>query len=249
MRDLLNHGPGGLSADCSCRATCDTDGNFLQAVDDVQMEEILPKISELVRDVKTLKILDLGCGTGRTTTKLAQHSWPCEQIKIEGWGASAAMLNTAKTNLSSLASSHTAVNLHQIDLQNPTTLPHDSKVSFDIIIISTLALDHSPLATFFQLISTLLKSGGVAFVSNLHPDMGARSVAGYDDMRGARRIGRNLSHGIEESLDAAKRAGLEVKEVKEVELEERGIEEGLVVERGRKWVGMKLWMGLMVRKM
>ena len=217
------------------------------------MKEVLPKISELVaeqdRKKSTLKILDLGCGTGRTTMKLLHHSWSCQQVQIEGWDASTAMLEVAKEKCASSKNRATvaATTFRQLDLLDSNAISPESEGTFDAVI-STLVLEHFPLPSVSLLISRLLTSKGVAFVSNMHPDMGAKSVTRFDDERGTRRIGSSWIHGVGEGVNAAKDAGLEVLEVKEVEMDERCMKEGLVSERGREWVGTKVWMGMVVRK-
>ncbi|OJD16430.1 hypothetical protein AJ78_03417 [Emergomyces pasteurianus Ep9510] len=51
----------------------DTDGNFLQALDTLEMQSLLPKFLSLLdisNNTAGLKIIDLGCGTGRNTIPL-----------------------------------------------------------------------------------------------------------------------------------------------------------------------------------
>ncbi|EME50123.1 hypothetical protein DOTSEDRAFT_85353 [Dothistroma septosporum NZE10] len=201
-------------------ATYDTDGNFLQSVDDIQTKDFLPRICELA-------ILDLGCGTGRTTLKLLQHPWNRLDVSIEGWDASPAML--------------------EVNLLDPADIPSGKAGTFDLIL-STLALEHFPLFSFFGLISIFLKPGGIAFVSNIHPDMGVKSVAGFHDAGGVRKIGTSCVHYVGEMGAAAREAGQMVEEVKEVRMEERWIEEGVVGKKGRKWIGTKVWVGILVRR-
>lgn len=82
----------------------DTDGNVLQKVDDLELERMLPEfVSEALGSQKTdgaMRILDLGCGTGRNTLKLVTYLWPEDmRVEITGIDASRGMLEIAKTKL------------------------------------------------------------------------------------------------------------------------------------------------------
>lgn len=51
----------------------DTDGNFLQALDSIEMKMLLPRAMSMLTDTQNdspttkIKAVDLGCGTGRNT--------------------------------------------------------------------------------------------------------------------------------------------------------------------------------------
>lgn len=110
-------------------------------------------------------------------------------------------------------------------------------------ILSTLVLEHIPLAEFFATVSRLLVPGGNLLLTNMHPDMGRLSQAGFVDPRtGCKIRGESFVHGISETVQEATNWGFEVVgEVKEVM-----VEKGMVDELGRraeKWVGMKVWFG------
>lgn len=130
-------------------------------------------------------------------------------------------------------------------------------------VLSTLVLEHLPLETFFGTVEELLVPGGYALITNMHPEMGAKSQAGFvstDEQGRAVKIrGKSWVHGVEETVEAARSCGLVVVDVlggggegvdgvREREIDEALIKEGRVGERGWKWVGVKVWFGFVVRK-
>lgn len=256
----------------------DSDGNILQAVDDLELTTLLPAFLSLVlRDSSAtpIHVTDLGCGTGRNTVKLLSQDTISRILHVRGYDASRGMLDIARQKLA-LRLEETAkregdhsdmsFDLVQHDFLNPAdafaapVFPLDSEASVDALI-STLVLEHMPLRPYFTVIHTLLKPGGLALVTNMHRDMGLVSQAGFERMddNGVKVKVRGCSwaHGVQETVEAAVEGGLEVVEsdeggvhfgVKERTVEQEMIERGLVSERGRKWVGRKVWYGMVLRK-
>lgn len=237
--------------------TYDTDGNFLQAVDDIQTRAMIP---ELVRHIEgavgkekgQASILDFGCGTGRTTLKLLQQDWT-RAPKIQGWDSNEAMLQGAREKCEAArkktGKAISSLDFQQADFLHPDKLPSGTSSSFDGLV-STLVLEHIPMETYWKCVSKLLKPGGFGLVTNMHPDMGAKSVAGFDDEKGVRLRGTSFVHGFEETVEAAKAVGMEVVgEVVEVTVSEDMLRSGAVGERGRKWIGTKVGYGFLFRKM
>lgn len=148
---------------------------------------------------------------------------------------------------SSEGSALASIDFQKIDFSTPENLP--SSQAFDILV-STLVLEHIPSKVFFSWILRLLKPGGIAFISNMHPDMGQNSVAGFDDENQKRIMGKSYLHTVEESVDAARQAGLEVYEddLKVVSVTADMIDNGLVSERGRKWIDKRVWFGVAARR-
>ncbi|KAF2489643.1 S-adenosyl-L-methionine-dependent methyltransferase [Lophium mytilinum] len=233
----------------------DTDGNMLQAIDDLELATLLPQFLESVTTSTSsaplaLNLLDLGCGTGRTTLKLATHPYlPKTTVSLTALDFSAPMLALARTKLATtpLSPSITSTTLHCADaFATPAPAVLATLPAFDGII-STLVLEHVPLAAFWQRVAGLLKVGGWALVTNMHEEMGRESQAGFVAGDGRKVRGESWVHGVGETGEAARGAGLEV-----VGVWERGVEEGDlgkgVGERGRKWVGRRVWYGVLVRK-
>lgn len=88
----------------------DTDGNFLQALDTIEMKSLLPHFLALVQaqaqakaEIESgnhqppLKLVDLGCGTGRNTLQLAKSA--PKDARIMGLDASPSMLGVARETL------------------------------------------------------------------------------------------------------------------------------------------------------
>lgn len=245
--------------------TYDTDGNVLQAVDDLELKTILPEFVRLLvqksattapgADDLALRILDFGCGTGRNTAKLLQVDWTqaggdARTVEICGWDASEGMLKVAREKCAavSVSANTTMVGFDKINFSDAAAIPAAAVGSFDAII-STLVLEHLPAELFFATLASLLRAGGHALVTNMHPDMGRTTRAGYKTANGERVKGDSYVHEVGESVAAAKRAGLEVvREVGERTVEGTMLERGEVGQRGSKWVGVKVWFGFVVRK-
>jgi cyclopropane fatty-acyl-phospholipid synthase-like methyltransferase len=116
-------------------------------------------------------------------------------------------------------------------------------------VLSTLVLEHVPLPAYFSTLSALLKTGGYALVTNMHSDMGQVSQAGFVNEQGVKVRGTSFAHTVEETVGEAARQGFEVVSVKERRMEEEDVKEGRVGERGWKWVGVRVWYAVVVRKL
>ena len=248
--------------------TYDTDGNVLQAVDDVQLYRLLPDFVSLIRsnfdskrNVKEpLKILDLGCGTGRNTLKLLQSTWDTD-VEIFGWDSSLAMLQIAQSKCESarpFQSPKSTLKLEVRDIANLDSIPEQFAGFFDGLI-STLVLEHIPLETFVGTLDKVLRPGAHALITNMHQYMGAVSGAGFKTASGERFKATSYIHTWQDTALAAEAAGLEViDEVVEAAVEKNLIdggscngvvvEKGRVAERARKWIGTKIWYGMVLRK-
>lgn len=119
------------------------------------------------------------------------------------------------------------------------------------MVLSTLVLEHLPIKLFFETVKRLLKKGGVLVLSNMHAEMGRRSRAGFMSEENGVDVkvqGDSFVYEISEVVDVGKGFGFVV----EGSVEERGVEVGdleggIVGERGRKWVGCKVWFGCVMR--
>ncbi|KAI9880531.1 MAG: hypothetical protein M1830_002571 [Pleopsidium flavum] len=235
----------------------DKDSNPLQAIDDIELSALLPHFLSLLQQAKPtsqLKIVDLGCGTGRNTVKVL--CVPGVQ-RVVGLDASEKMLAIAKERceecMGALGADRRNVDfvLEVYDVLDDDVAASlsDSARGADAIV-STLVLEHLPLDAFFAAVSEILRPGGLVMVTNMHPDMGAKSQAGFVDPETGEKI-RPVSyvHKIEDVVSEARRRGLElVGQVKEKEVKVSDLEDGGVGDRGRKWIGVRTWFGMVLRK-
>ncbi|KAI9729448.1 MAG: hypothetical protein M1834_006829 [Cirrosporium novae-zelandiae] len=301
-------------------AIYDTDHNPLQALDDLELKTLLPKFLNLVSDTfltsqppppppplstssslptnpttnnaTKIKIIDLGCGTGRNTAKLLSWKPPPRmiekkgevevEIEIVGLDGSEKMLEKARERCADVGGegggggveSTTPYLKQRVRFQqykipipipipissSPSSLPSSSPPSTARAhaLISTLLLEHLPLSTFFSLVSTLLLyPTGLLLLTNMHPEMGAISQAGFKDpVTGEKvRAGRSWIHGVGEVVEKAKGWGFEVLGgVREVGMDglDMGVKGGLglgpeMEVRMRKWKGTKCWFGIIFR--
>ncbi|KAJ5793768.1 hypothetical protein N7457_000367 [Penicillium paradoxum] len=246
----------------------DTDGNFLQRLDTLEMQSLLPQFIDRVRNVQpselqptTPILVDLGCGTGRNTIQLlaALDTAKITPFSVIGLDASRGMLEVARTAMreytsNSTRTTATEVELGIFDLLRPDLLESQLPVSLRSVravgVISTLVLEHIPLARFFDAVAGIVRTGGYLLVTNMHAEMGMRSQAGFTDGNGLKVRPTSYCHGIADVLDAAKGAGFEVEEVVgagEDGVVVRAVDEELadvLGSRAKKWVGIRVWFGV-----
>ncbi|KAK3328672.1 cyclopropane-fatty-acyl-phospholipid synthase [Cercophora scortea] len=226
-------------------AVYDTDNNFLQALDTLEMQSLLPQLfSNLTSTLpKPWKVVDLGCGTGRNTTHLLSIPEVKEIIALD---LSSKMLDVARKRIASASGDTPKVTFQVYDLMassNPSPPPQDADA-----IISTLVLEHVPLKEYFAAAKGMLKPGGLLLLTNMHSAMGQISQAGFVDPVTGEKIkaGRSYAHTLGEVVEEARVWGFEVA----VRFEERGVTEenwARFGERARKWVGVDVWFGGVLR--
>ncbi|KAE8147716.1 S-adenosyl-L-methionine-dependent methyltransferase [Aspergillus avenaceus] len=232
----------------------DTDGNFLQALDSIEMQRLLPRlVAKVAESGPVRKLVDLGCGTGRNTRRLLEFA--PQDAQVVGVDASPGMLEVARATINKEmevdASGSERVLLDIYDLlQSPPVPPECSKEASGVI--STLVLEHIPVAQFFEGVAALISSGGYFLLTNMHSDMGSISQAGFvDTATGTKIRPTSYSHTIEEVLKAAEEAGFDVVELDGEQVRERKVDETMVEQLGKranKWVGVTVWFGICFRK-
>ncbi|KAF1944030.1 S-adenosyl-L-methionine-dependent methyltransferase [Clathrospora elynae] len=244
-------------------AVYDSDGNMLQAIDDLELETYLPDFLSQVQNStagRDISVLDLGCGTGRNTAKLLSYAWSRDRrVSVTGLDFSRGMLNVAAAKLSPLAKEKRGNVDLRLECCNcfPTVFSSSSSSPFPMVkdlqpvnaVLSTLVLEHIPLLPFFTTLLALLAPGGLALVTNMHADMGRVSQAGFVNAQGVKVRGSSFVYTVQETVDAAKGAGFEVLGRREREVQRRDMEgKGAVGERGWKWVGVRVWYAIVVKK-
>jgi cyclopropane fatty-acyl-phospholipid synthase-like methyltransferase len=226
----------------------DTDGNFLQALDTIEMKTLLPKALESVRSPKPWKLVDLGCGTGRNTLSLLRNPG----ATVVGLELSPKMLEVARSRidqgLEQTKSPERAgkVELEVFDMiQEPD--PPSSALNADAVI-STLVLEHVPVEVFFSKASQILKPDGVFLITNMHSEMGNISQAGFVDPKTGEKVRpQSYAHRVGEVVAEARKQGFEL----EGDVLERSVDEAgskALGERAKKWIGVMVWYAMVFRK-
>lgn len=175
----------------------DHDANPLPALEE-------PLVRRMVGDARELRVLDLGCGTGRHARWLAEAGARVVAVDFsEGMLAQA----RAKGDLRHLR-------FGIADLNQP--LPFAPRC-FDLVV-SGLVLEHlRDLGHFFREVQRVLAPTGRAVVSAMHPAMFLRkSQARFTDPESGEIIHvGSLDHSMGEIVMAALRAGLALEEFDE----------------------------------
>jgi SAM-dependent methyltransferase len=232
----------------------DTDGNFLQALDSLEMKTLLPEFMDISftswdkdnspRSVSPWKVVDLGCGTGRTTMKLLEYS----QAQIYGLDVSEQMLKIAKAKTARFYGKLTFIVFDVLTAREcPEELSDELCAGADSVV-SSLVIEHLPLDEFFEVVRMLLNPSGTLLLTNMHSDMGAISQAGFVDPKTGTKIRpKSYFHTIPEVLQAATRAGFyQVGEIREREVTPEMVE--ILGPRARKWVGVDVWFSICFRR-
>ncbi|KAM7183988.1 S-adenosyl-L-methionine-dependent methyltransferase [Rhypophila sp. PSN 637] len=235
----------------------DTDNNFLQALDSVEMKTLFPKLISTLESSslsKPWKFVDLGCGTGRNTIHLA--SLPAEDVsEVHALDLSPRMLYLARQRLAMSAVDEVTekVKFQVFNVLNPSDREKAPKTAD--AIISTLVLEHVPLEDYFSVAAGMLKVGGLLLLTNMHGDMGKISQAGFVDPATGEKIRpmESYAYSCEEVLSEAERCGFEMVSLGQKD----GFEEKMVTNdnhelfgpRAAKWIGVRVWFGGILRKM
>jgi len=226
----------------------DTDGNFLQALDTIEMRTLLPEFLSLLPTPQPWKLVDIGCGTGRNTLQLLRLAGST----VVGLELSTKMLEiarqrcTTELNAGDPSAEPVSVHFEKYDLLNENNAPRIASNADGTI--STLVLEHVPIQTFFAAAFKMLKPGGILLVTNMHSEMGSISQAGFVDPKTGEKIRpTSYAHRIEDVVSGAEGQGFEVAN----KVSERSVDEQLsdsLGPRARKWIGVKVWFGICFRK-
>lgn len=179
-------------------AVYDHDANPLQA-----LEESLVRAA--VGDPRGREVIELGCGTGRHTRWLVESGATVTAIDF-----SQGMLDEARRKCDS-----ERVRFLVHDLHRPLPLPDESAD----LVVSGLVLEHlRDLPSFFLEARRVLRPGGRAVISAMHPAMFLRGTqARFTDPDSGELVQPgSVAHSVAEFVMAAVRAGFLLADIQEI---------------------------------
>ncbi|EEP79565.1 predicted protein [Uncinocarpus reesii 1704] len=236
------------------REVYDTDGNFLQRLDTLELQTLIPFfLSQIYCSQPPPKIVDLGCGTGRNTISLLRTG--PKNLNVLGLEPSNKMLAIARKKIAEYFAEMTAIepaeagNRVCFEEYNLLTEPRPPLAARGVdAVISTLVLEHVPVEAFFKAVAAMLKSSGVLMLTNMHPEMGEISQAGFvHPETGVKIRPTSYAHTVKGTLEEANAAGFElIGSLKETKIDEELAEK--LGPRARKWIGVYVWFGGCFRK-
>ncbi|MEY2512366.1 MAG: hypothetical protein QOE26_3129 [Verrucomicrobiota bacterium] len=197
-------------------ASYDGDENPLPALEE-------PLVQELLGDVHGLDILDLGCGTGRHSIRMADAG-----ARVTALDFSSEMLAKARKKI---GASDLLFQVH--DLSQPLPFPADH---FDRVLCA-LVVDHiEHLDKLFSEMHRVCRPNGNVVVSGMHPAMMLRGVQARFRLPGTdRKIWpASYPHEMSDYVMAAARAGFAFDHFSEHVVDEKLADR---LERARKYLG------------
>jgi malonyl-CoA O-methyltransferase len=204
----------------------DHDRNPLTALEE-------PLVREAAGEVAGRAVLDLGCGTGRHALWLASAG-----AEVTAVDFSSGMLEEARRKPGAAR-----VRFLVHDLHEPLPFPD---ASFDLVL-SGLVLEHlRAIEPVFREARRVLRPGGRAIVSAMHPAMFLRGsrAAFTDPASGEKVYPGSVAHGLADFVMAAVRAGFALED-----LLERAPDEAFASRypRAAKYVGWPMLVVLQLR--
>ena len=166
-----------------------------------------PFLLSMLQPFEGCRILDLGCGTGRYIRLMGHGAY------VVGLDLSQGMLERARRQTSvAIATKWVQASVERMPFGSST---------FDRII-SGLVLDHvHDLREFFQGIERILRPGGRAIVTAVHPDMQRRTGPTVRFTAAGREYRtEGIIHDTEHILAAVRQAGLSVERLQEPRVDE-----------------------------
>lgn len=196
----------------------------------VKLEE--PIVDEMLGDVRGLHVLDLGCGTGRHSIRLANQGAIVTAVDF-----SPGMLAQAQHKTDE------PIRYVSSDLQKP--LPF-GKAAFDRVTCC-LVLDHiHELGPLFREIHRLCRPNGSVVLSNMHPAMMLAGVQARftDPTTGDKVYPASAANQISDYVNAATGAGFFI-----ANMSEHFVDDALIAksERAEKYRGWPLLLMMKLR--
>jgi len=163
-----------------------------------------PIVDRDLGDIAGQHLLDLGCGTGRQSLRLAARG-----ARVTALDQSHGMLEKAREK-----DSIGSVDFREHNLEEPLPLGNGT---FDGVV-SFLVVEHiANLQHFFSEAARVLKPEGWAYVTAMHPAMNLKGVqARYNDPQtGAKVYPKGFTHSIADFINAALGSGLTLGQIEE----------------------------------
>jgi len=187
----------------------------------VHVEE--PVVRALVGDVRGLRVLDAGCGTGRHAVPLSRAG-----ASVTALDFSAGMLAAARRKPGS-----DAIRFVQHDVTVPLPVADGS---FDRVL-SCLVADHvHDLVSFWRELGRVCAPGGFVLMTTVHPAMMLRGVQArfIDPITGRETRPASAAHSISDYVMSALEAGLRIGHIAE-----HAVDDALASRsaRSKKYVG------------
>ncbi len=200
----------------------DADDNPLHLLEETIVDEALG-------DVSGKLILDLGCGTGRQSLRLADKG-----AIVTGVDQSQGMLEKAKAKEARGAVQFVHVNLDE-------AFPF-ADAAYDLVV-SFLVLEHiSDLSRFFANCRRACRPSGFLYFTAMHPAMVLRGVqARYTEVSGRKVYPKGYPYRISDYVNAAIGAGLRVSRITEHTADRSHVS---ALPRARKYEGWPLLLTL-----
>ncbi|KAF1083442.1 MAG: hypothetical protein GQF41_0220 [Candidatus Rifleibacterium amylolyticum] len=169
----------------------------------IMLEEryLYPQLAE----IRTQKIFDCGCGTGRIAHWLRQQH---PQAAITGADFSDGMLKKAREK-----DSQSGIDWQHADLNQPFPF---ASASFDLVV-SSLVIEHiNDLANYFNEIRRVAQKGAAIFITGLHPTMHLLGIsARFANEQNEHVHPESQCHSLATIFNAATTAGLQITRIEE----------------------------------
>jgi malonyl-CoA O-methyltransferase len=185
-------------------AVYDTDANPLVALEE-------PQVEAAVGEVRGLKVLDVGCGTGRHALRLARAG-----AVVTGVDFSDGMLAEARRK-----ALETGLGVTWVQHDLATALPFEYG-AFERVVCG-LVLDHvKDVAGLFAEMGRVCAARGRIVVSVMHPSMMLLGVQARftDPASGIKTYPASVPNTISDYVMGAKRAGLKIESMSEYRADE-----------------------------
>lgn len=217
--------------------TYDQGGNPLVVIEE-------PVLAQLLGSVVGLSILDVGCGTGRHTLKLARAG-----ARVTGIDFSEGMLARARMKADALAAAERSLDPERASARVPRFVAHDIRLPFPFAadsferVISALVFDHvAEIDAVLSEMARVCRPDGFVIVTGMHPAvMLLGRQANFTDSTGAEIRPASVPNQISNYVMAASRAGLKIVEM----IEQSATPElAAITSKAEKYLGWPLLLAM-----